>query len=194
MQGARRADPTDRRVKTGPCKENIMRGKDVNLLKFPIPTWTPGSTPAPYLSAGAVIQKDPETGIQNAGVYRGMIKGPNRIGILGATGQTFRRHHAEIRGSEQADADCDRHRFSALSRHDVGGARAVRRRRDGRRRRASAASHGGREMRDRRPDGPGACRNDHRGDRPARHVREQEGPFGEFYGHMGPVANRRSSR
>ncbi len=69
-------------VKTGPCKQNIMLGKDINLLKFPIPTWTPGLDAGAYLSAGAVIQVDPDTGIQNAGVYRGMIKGPNKIGIL----------------------------------------------------------------------------------------------------------------
>jgi 2,5-furandicarboxylate decarboxylase 1 len=69
-------------AKTGPCKENIMRGDDVDLLKFPIPTWTPGKDAGSYLSAGAVIQKDPETGTQNAGVYRGMIKGPKRIGVL----------------------------------------------------------------------------------------------------------------
>jgi 2,5-furandicarboxylate decarboxylase 1 len=59
-------------VKTGPCKENIMRGNQVDdLLKFPFPTWTPEQDAGPYLSAGSVIQKDPETGIQNAGVYRG---------------------------------------------------------------------------------------------------------------------------
>jgi len=45
-------------VKTGPCKENIMRGDAVDLLKFPIPTWTPGGDAGAYLSAGAVVQKD----------------------------------------------------------------------------------------------------------------------------------------
>ncbi len=69
-------------VKTGPCKENILRGADVDITKFPIPIWTPGLDSAPYLSAGSVIQKDPETGIQNAGVYRGMIMGPRKIGVL----------------------------------------------------------------------------------------------------------------
>ena len=69
-------------VKTGPCKENIMRGNQVDLLRFPFPTWTPEQDAGPYLSAGSVIQKDPETGIQNAGVYRGMIKGSRRIGLL----------------------------------------------------------------------------------------------------------------
>src|SRR5262249_27391239 len=69
-------------VKTGPCKENIMLGDKVDLLQFPIPVWTPGLDVGPYLSAGSVIQKDPDSGIQNAGVYRGMIKGKNRIGVL----------------------------------------------------------------------------------------------------------------
>lgn len=69
-------------VESGPCKENIDRGDAVNLLKFPIPTWTPSQDAGPYLSAGSVIQKDPETGIQNSGVYRGMIMGRNRVGVL----------------------------------------------------------------------------------------------------------------
>ncbi|MGE3989686.1 UbiD family decarboxylase [Pseudorhodoplanes sp.] len=69
-------------VKGGPCKQSIMRGADIDLLKFPVPTWTPGQDAGAYLSAGSVIQVDPETGVQNSGVYRGMIKGRNRIGVL----------------------------------------------------------------------------------------------------------------
>lgn len=69
-------------AQNAPCKENVAKGKKVNLLDFPIPTWTPGKDIGPYLSAGCVIQKDPETGIQNCGVYRGMIQSENRIGIL----------------------------------------------------------------------------------------------------------------
>ena len=69
-------------AKSAPCKENIRKGEKVDLAAFPIPTWTPGKDAAPYLSAGCVIQKDPETGIQNCGVYRGMIQGPNRVGVL----------------------------------------------------------------------------------------------------------------
>jgi len=69
-------------VEHAPCKENILKGRKINLARFPIPTWTPGKDAGPYLSAGCVIQKDPESGIQNCGVYRGMIQGENRIGIL----------------------------------------------------------------------------------------------------------------
>ena len=49
-------------VATGPCKEEIERGNEVNLLKFPVPVWTPGLDPAPYLTAGCIVMKDPETG------------------------------------------------------------------------------------------------------------------------------------
>jgi 2,5-furandicarboxylate decarboxylase 1 len=69
-------------VNRAPCKENVLLGADIDLLKFPIPTWTPGLDAGAYLSAGSVIQKDPETGIQNAGVYRGMVMGKRKIGVL----------------------------------------------------------------------------------------------------------------
>lgn len=69
-------------VDDAPCKENVMKGRKVNLARFPIPVWTPGKDAAPYLSAGCVVQKDPDSGIQNCGVYRGMIQSENRIGIL----------------------------------------------------------------------------------------------------------------
>jgi UbiD family decarboxylase len=69
-------------VNDAPCKQNIVKGSQVNLTDFPIPTWTPGKDAAPYLSAGCVVQKDPESGTQNCGVYRGMIQDVNRIGVL----------------------------------------------------------------------------------------------------------------
>src|SRR5713226_8919211 len=36
---------------------------------------------APYLSAGHYITRDPETGIQNVGNYRGQLKAPRRLGM-----------------------------------------------------------------------------------------------------------------
>src|SRR5919109_1366582 len=35
-----------RMVKIGPCKENILRDQEVNILKLPVPTWTVGEDPA----------------------------------------------------------------------------------------------------------------------------------------------------
>ena len=48
---------------------------------LPVPISTPGWDNAPYLSAGHYITKDPDTGIQNVGNYRGQLKAPRRLGM-----------------------------------------------------------------------------------------------------------------
>ena len=71
-----------RMVKTGPCKDNILRDQEVNILKLPVPTWTVGEDPAPFFTSPYVITKDPETGTRNVGTYRMQVKGPNKTGFL----------------------------------------------------------------------------------------------------------------
>jgi 4-hydroxy-3-polyprenylbenzoate decarboxylase len=51
------------------------------LDALPVPISTPGFDNAPYLSAGHYVTKDPETGIQNVGTYRGQIKGRRLLGM-----------------------------------------------------------------------------------------------------------------
>lgn len=68
-------------VDSGPCKENIQVGDKVDLNIFPHIVSTPGRDAAPYITAGCVVTKDPETGIQNVGIYRCMLKGKNKLGI-----------------------------------------------------------------------------------------------------------------
>jgi UbiD family decarboxylase len=69
-------------VRTGPVKENILRGDAINLLEFPVPKWH-------HLDGGrfidtfcGVITKDPVTGQTNVGLYRGQLLGPRRVGKL----------------------------------------------------------------------------------------------------------------
>ena len=69
-------------VSNGPCKQRIQTGDQIDLNKLPTPTWTPGLDKAPYISAGCVITKDPETGTPNVGTYRLMLKGRNKLGVL----------------------------------------------------------------------------------------------------------------
>lgn len=66
----------------GPCQEVILTRDSVDLTALPIPTWTPGQDPAPYITAPCMITKDPETGVRNVGVYRMQVKGKNRTGVL----------------------------------------------------------------------------------------------------------------
>src|SRR4029453_18053262 len=48
-------------VNDGPCKEIILKGKDVDLNRLPWMTWNK-TEKAPYITAGLVIVKDPEYG------------------------------------------------------------------------------------------------------------------------------------
>jgi 4-hydroxy-3-polyprenylbenzoate decarboxylase len=71
-----------RLVQTGPVKEHIIKGAEVDLTAFPVPKWH-------YLDGGryintfsGIVTRDPDTGIQNVGIYRGMIGKRNTIPSL----------------------------------------------------------------------------------------------------------------
>jgi UbiD family decarboxylase len=73
-------------VSDAPCQQVIVEGDALNLQgnaldALPIPISTPGWDNGPYLTSGHYITKDPDTGIQNVGNYRGQIKGPLRVGM-----------------------------------------------------------------------------------------------------------------
>jgi UbiD family decarboxylase len=73
-----------RLVVDAPCQEVVLIGRDLDgqaLDALPVPISTPGWDNAPYLSAGHYITKDPDSGIQNLGNYRGQIKAPRRLGM-----------------------------------------------------------------------------------------------------------------
>src|ERR1700690_814755 len=75
----RPSSPT--RVDSAPVQEIVHSGSDVDLLSIPAPVWTPGRDSGPYLSAASVITKDPETGIQNMGIYRMQIHDSTHAGL-----------------------------------------------------------------------------------------------------------------
>jgi len=68
-------------VDQGPCKENVLKGNDIDLSKFPIPTWTPKKDPAPFITGGCAAMKDPETGWVNVGLYRYQVHDRDKLGI-----------------------------------------------------------------------------------------------------------------
>lgn len=70
------------RVSTGPAQENIFRDEKVDLYRFPIPIWTVGQDPAPYITSGCVVTADPESGIRNVGTYRIQLKGRRELGLF----------------------------------------------------------------------------------------------------------------
>jgi len=67
-------------VKTGPIKEIVITGKDVDLTKLPIITHNEKDA-GPYITAGAMVLRDPDTKKRNIGIYRHMLHGPKELGV-----------------------------------------------------------------------------------------------------------------
>lgn len=74
-------------VETGPVKENIQLGDEVDLFAFPAPKWheLDGGR---YIGTGAMgITRDPDEGWVNLGVYRVQIHDKNTATVLIGAGQ-----------------------------------------------------------------------------------------------------------
>jgi UbiD family decarboxylase len=74
------------RVNGGLCQEVVITGDALRepgggLAALPVPVSTPGFDSAPYLTATLCITKDPETGVQNAGMYRAALKATDRLAV-----------------------------------------------------------------------------------------------------------------
>ena len=68
-------------VPTGPVKEVILKGDEVDLTKLPLHITGTGDA-GPFITAGLCITKDPDTGIRNMSFHRIQLKGRNKTGIL----------------------------------------------------------------------------------------------------------------
>ena len=74
-------------VECGHVHDVVITGKALHgpgkgLEALPVPISTPGFDAAPYLTATCVITRDPETGVQNMGTYRAMLKSSDRLGMM----------------------------------------------------------------------------------------------------------------
>jgi 2,5-furandicarboxylate decarboxylase 1 len=65
-------------VREGPVKEIARRGVDVDLNRLPLFTHFDINT-APYITAGIVVARDPLSGVRNLSFNRGMVVRNNRI-------------------------------------------------------------------------------------------------------------------
>ena len=73
-------------VENAPCHEIVITGKALDkpgqgLDGIPFPISTPGWDIAPYATLSQYITKDPDTGVQNMGNYRGQVKARRRLGM-----------------------------------------------------------------------------------------------------------------
>lgn len=79
-------------VDTGPVKENIIKGDDVDILQFPSPKWHERDGGRFLDTFNGSVSKDPDTDWVNVGVYRKQIHDKNHTGITMITGQHNWRH------------------------------------------------------------------------------------------------------
>ena len=73
-------------VEHAPCHHIVIAGKALDkpgngLDGIPLPISTPGWDIAPYATLSQYITKDPDTGVQNVGNYRGQVKTRRRLGM-----------------------------------------------------------------------------------------------------------------
>ena len=58
----------------------VLTGGEVDLGRLPIPTYFPGDA-GRYLTAGMLVARDPETGVETEGYHRFQVKGRDRMGV-----------------------------------------------------------------------------------------------------------------
>ena len=87
-------------VETGPVKENILTGDDIDLHQFPAPKWHRLDGGRFIDTYCGVITKDPETGQANVGLYRGQVLSKNKIGKLMLPTQGWGGHFGKYKGKE----------------------------------------------------------------------------------------------
>jgi UbiD family decarboxylase len=63
-----------------PFRERVLTGEAVDLGRLPIPLYFPGDA-GRYLTAGMLVARDPETGVETEGYHRFQVKGRDRMGV-----------------------------------------------------------------------------------------------------------------
>lgn len=82
-----------KRVATGPVKERVYTGGDVDLTKLPIMNHSEKDG-GPTIGAGMCVTKDPDTGAQNVATLRLELKDARRTGVLFVPRHSYK-HFAE---------------------------------------------------------------------------------------------------
>jgi 2,5-furandicarboxylate decarboxylase 1 len=67
-------------VPKAPFGHRVLTGAAVDLATLPMPLYFPGDA-GRYLTAGMLVARDPETGVETEGYHRFQLKGPDRMGV-----------------------------------------------------------------------------------------------------------------
>jgi 2,5-furandicarboxylate decarboxylase 1 len=93
------AEPTPTRdIKSGPVKEVVWSGEEVDLGKLPLTVHNEFDA-GKYISAGVMIVRDPDSGVLNAGIYRHQVQGARQLGLF--TNPAFHGDHIRRKYEER---------------------------------------------------------------------------------------------
>jgi len=67
-------------VADAPFQERVLTGPALDLGRLPVPVYFPGDA-GRYLTAGMLVARDPDTGVETEGYHRFQLKGPDRMGV-----------------------------------------------------------------------------------------------------------------
>jgi 4-hydroxy-3-polyprenylbenzoate decarboxylase len=82
-------------VATGPCKEVIKKGSDINLFEFPVlQCWQQDG--GRFITFPCVITRDPRTGKRNTGMYRMQVYDKNTTGMHWQRQKVAAEHYREL--------------------------------------------------------------------------------------------------
>ena len=63
-----------------PFRRRVLTGPELDLARLPIPAYFPGDA-GRYLTAGMLVARDPDTGVETEGYHRFQLKGRDRMGV-----------------------------------------------------------------------------------------------------------------
>jgi len=63
-----------------PFRHRVLTGPDLDLTRLPMPRYFPGDA-GRYLTAGMLVARDPDTGVETEGYHRFQLKGRDRMGV-----------------------------------------------------------------------------------------------------------------
>ena len=98
-----------------PVHEVVMTGDQIDLTKLPSLIHQELDAGA-YITSAAAITRDPESGRQNAGIFRHQIQGPRQVGFMSNPA-----HHTSyiLRANREAKRPMEVAKAKALARHSV---------------------------------------------------------------------------
>jgi 4-hydroxy-3-polyprenylbenzoate decarboxylase len=89
----KRIEPVEpKKIDTCPLFDNIKKGADVDLLKFPVPRWHELDGGRYIGTDDLVVTRDPEEAWVNVGTYRIMVHGRDHMGLHMSPGKHGRVH------------------------------------------------------------------------------------------------------